>query len=187
MLLYCGCQGTAQYPGVAKFGIALEWGSRGRWFESSHSDQKRGNCYGFLSFLCFEQRTSGLLLRRQAHFNLPHGNAVRSTAFPTGSNPVTRTTKSVLRKQDGFCHNVPKAHITSWRNHFMSAGHFILRKQYFIHTRERKLIWFPLFFFYEQCQRRIPAPMGAFAYSPQDFCFSSSNWLSLSVLRRVML
>ena len=28
-----------QNPGVAKFGIALEWGSRGRWFESSHSDQ----------------------------------------------------------------------------------------------------------------------------------------------------
>ena len=26
-------------PGVAKFGIALEWGSRGRWFKSSHSDQ----------------------------------------------------------------------------------------------------------------------------------------------------
>ena len=33
-----GCQ-TGKYPGVAKFGIALEWGSRGRWFESSHSDQ----------------------------------------------------------------------------------------------------------------------------------------------------
>ena len=31
----------ARDPGVAKFGIALEWGSRGRWFESSHSDQKR--------------------------------------------------------------------------------------------------------------------------------------------------
>ena len=33
---------TAQktkYPGVAKFGIALEWGSRGRGFESRHSDQ----------------------------------------------------------------------------------------------------------------------------------------------------
>ena len=29
-------------PGVAKFGIALEWGSRGRWFESSHSDQDYG-------------------------------------------------------------------------------------------------------------------------------------------------
>ena len=25
-------------PGLAKFGIALEWGSRGRWFESSNSD-----------------------------------------------------------------------------------------------------------------------------------------------------
>ena len=42
-------------------------------------------------FLCSEQRTGGLLLRRQAHFNLPHGNAARSAAFPTGSNPVTRT------------------------------------------------------------------------------------------------
>ena len=31
---------ASKYPGVAKFGIALEWGSRGRWFESSHSDQK---------------------------------------------------------------------------------------------------------------------------------------------------
>ena len=28
-----------QYPGVAKFGIALEWGSRGLEFESRHSDQ----------------------------------------------------------------------------------------------------------------------------------------------------
>ena len=27
------------YPGVAQFGSALEWGSRGRWFDSSHSDQ----------------------------------------------------------------------------------------------------------------------------------------------------
>ena len=25
-------------PGVAKFGIAPEWGSGGRWFKSSHSD-----------------------------------------------------------------------------------------------------------------------------------------------------
>ena len=27
------------YPGVAKFGIALDWGSRGRRFKSCHSDQ----------------------------------------------------------------------------------------------------------------------------------------------------
>ena len=26
------------HPGVAQFGSALEWGSRGRWFDSSHSD-----------------------------------------------------------------------------------------------------------------------------------------------------
>ena len=32
-------EAASEYPGVAKFGIALEWGSRGRWFESSHSDQ----------------------------------------------------------------------------------------------------------------------------------------------------
>ena len=28
------------FPGVAQFGSALEWGSRGRWFDSSHSDQE---------------------------------------------------------------------------------------------------------------------------------------------------
>ena len=28
----------SEYPGVAKFGIALEWGSRGLEFESQHSD-----------------------------------------------------------------------------------------------------------------------------------------------------
>ena len=55
-----------QNPGLAKFGIALEWGSRGRWFESSHSDQKRGNCSVSSLFLYFEQRTSGLLLRRRS-------------------------------------------------------------------------------------------------------------------------
>ncbi len=30
-------------PGVAKFGIALEWGSRGLEFESQHSDQNAVN------------------------------------------------------------------------------------------------------------------------------------------------
>ena len=31
---------TTEYPGVAKFGIALEWGSRGLEFESRHSDHE---------------------------------------------------------------------------------------------------------------------------------------------------
>ena len=29
---------ASEYPGVGKFGIALEWGSRGLEFESQHSD-----------------------------------------------------------------------------------------------------------------------------------------------------
>ena len=29
-----------KYPGVAQFGSALEWGSRGREFDSRHSDQR---------------------------------------------------------------------------------------------------------------------------------------------------
>ena len=31
---------TRRHPGVAQFGSALEWGSRGREFDSRHSDQK---------------------------------------------------------------------------------------------------------------------------------------------------
>ena len=47
MVLYLSGRETAknEYPGVAKFGIALEWGSRGRWFESSHSDQVMGSIF----------------------------------------------------------------------------------------------------------------------------------------------
>ena len=39
MVLSIGCLRQQEYPGVAKFGIALEWGSRGLEFESQHSDQ----------------------------------------------------------------------------------------------------------------------------------------------------
>ena len=39
VLIYLGCR-KIEYPGVAKFGIALEWGSRGPEFESRHSDHK---------------------------------------------------------------------------------------------------------------------------------------------------
>ena len=39
MVLLLSC--LKRHPGVAKFGIALEWGSRGLEFESQHSDQKR--------------------------------------------------------------------------------------------------------------------------------------------------
>ena len=39
-----------QDPGVAKFGIALEWGSRGLEFESRHSDQKTRTTFVVLVF-----------------------------------------------------------------------------------------------------------------------------------------
>ena len=39
------------YPGVAKFGIALDWGSRGRRFKSCHSDQLKRLLERVVSFL----------------------------------------------------------------------------------------------------------------------------------------
>ena len=41
---------ATEYPGVAKFGIALEWGSRGLEFESRHSDQKSRTVFAVLDF-----------------------------------------------------------------------------------------------------------------------------------------
>ena len=41
VLIYFGSQNASIFPGVAKFGIALEWGSRGLEFESRHSDQDK--------------------------------------------------------------------------------------------------------------------------------------------------
>ena len=40
----------ATVPGVAKFGIALEWGSRGLEFESRHSDQESVEFFEFHGF-----------------------------------------------------------------------------------------------------------------------------------------
>ena len=58
------------FPGLAKFGIALEWGSRGRWFESSNSDHKNRKSFGSFGFYFFVdgfeptpmQQSGGLLL-----------------------------------------------------------------------------------------------------------------------------
>ena len=54
MIVYRSGRETQAFdPGVAKFGIALEWGSRGLEFESRHSDQKIQNsiyCSGFFIF-----------------------------------------------------------------------------------------------------------------------------------------
>ena len=41
------------HPGVAQFGSALEWGSRGRRFDSSHSDQVNRKIPGIVRFQGF--------------------------------------------------------------------------------------------------------------------------------------
>ena len=46
-------------PGVAKFGIALEWGSRGLEFESRHSDQKAETVFTVSAFF--------FVLKRKQH------------------------------------------------------------------------------------------------------------------------
>ncbi len=62
-----------QNPGVAKFGIALEWGSRGLEFESRHSDQRsRNNICCFCFFISMLQSNSRPLVsqygrRQSAH------------------------------------------------------------------------------------------------------------------------
>ena len=56
VLVYLGSRQT--HPGVAKFGIALEWGSRGLEFESRHSDQKIQNSFSCSGFFLFQWRDS---------------------------------------------------------------------------------------------------------------------------------
>ena len=56
VLIYRSRRETAtKYPGVAKFGIALEWGSRGLEFESRHSDQKAEEAFVSSAFLYCEK------------------------------------------------------------------------------------------------------------------------------------
>ena len=65
VILYLGSRKTQAYPGVAKFGIALEWGSRGLEFESRHSDQDRnGSCCFGLFLLCNDVMKRTELVKR---------------------------------------------------------------------------------------------------------------------------
>ena len=76
-----------EYPGVAKFGIALEWGSRGLEFESRHSDQKRQTyfCTAVVFYLgCRELEASCFLIRGHRPRRAQRGAA-------SSSNLDTRT------------------------------------------------------------------------------------------------
>ena len=52
-----------KYPGVAQFGSALEWGSRGREFDSRHSDHKSND---------FTLEIVGFFVYRLASFGFDH-------------------------------------------------------------------------------------------------------------------
>ena len=92
-------------PGVAKFGIAPEWGSGGRWFKSSHSDQYRVSLLGhpvFHKSTYMMQDAGGLLMASPSGFGLgagserghpPLGLADALRGRPL-SSPVTRTNKT---------------------------------------------------------------------------------------------
>ena len=94
-------------PGVAKFGIALEWGSRGPEFESQHSDQnKRTSALQMSFYFEFRRPKGGSTLRA---FNARGGRAAplplaivwaalelfRAICRSTCSPPAGRTTAGI--------------------------------------------------------------------------------------------
>ncbi len=82
---------------MAKFGIALEWGSRGRWFESSHSDQNRGFPFGEASVFALHCSDSD---RRQCARSARKSEAQQPAAagrrFESGHSDQRPVLKSVL-------------------------------------------------------------------------------------------
>ena len=81
--------------GCSADGSALEWGSRGRWFNSSHSDQyeQSSQCGG-----CFF-RSGDRDQRPLANSNPPLGVPNAKRRHAAGSTPVTRTNMN-------SCHSV---------------------------------------------------------------------------------
>ena len=57
-----------EYLGVAQFGSVLEWGSRGRRFESSHPDQRTEIAQSFFFFFCAADGSKIIL--KKLHFSL---------------------------------------------------------------------------------------------------------------------
>ena len=92
---------TKENPGVAKFGIALEWGSRGLEFESQHSDHKRPEIVEisglFATFLQmgFFIGTKGIVLRPKT--NLEAALLIKHSAVPHSSQKLNGNRESSLR------------------------------------------------------------------------------------------
>ena len=84
VVLYQSCLANTldQHPGVAKFGIALEWGSRGLEFESQHSDQKPVSRKRYRFFLLSGNRELKASCRAKRGFNPGLGNQGACAGFP---------------------------------------------------------------------------------------------------------
>ena len=100
---------TQPISGCGADGSALEWGSRGRWFKSSHSDHVEGEAETLPLFAC-RIWTSGLLRRRRVRSRRRPADASRRPA--AGSNPVTRTTSEQISLCSGvfFCLRQKRRH-----------------------------------------------------------------------------
>ena len=68
-------------PGVAQFGSALEWGSRGRGFNSRRSDQiKLISSFELINFIFFAQKYKGV--EAEGLNDSPADCQIRGISFP---------------------------------------------------------------------------------------------------------
>ena len=101
----CKSAAAVQNPGVAKFGIALEWGSRGLEFESRHSDQKAETVSTVSAFFFSNERfehlnasVRGTLACRQ----LDGGNTI--IILPSGKNNANESRHSDHLPMESWIH-----------------------------------------------------------------------------------
>ena len=99
-----------QNPGLAKFGIALEWGSRGLEFESRHSDQVTGmNTSSFLFLFFVRPLTRGLLYYNHGRRQLAHSAQLPrvriSTLGPKSRNEHQLISAFFVRKSTALSSN----------------------------------------------------------------------------------
>ena len=119
VLSYLSWQQDKTYPGVAKFGIALEWGSRGRWFESSHSDHVGASCVSLApTFFKSQSALTPLLLLSKSQpltlgydlgpplrggFFLSQGNIDFNRPFHAGAKRTLRRHLFMPGEKDVIC------------------------------------------------------------------------------------
>ena len=106
MIVYRSGRETQAFdPGVAKFGIALEWGSRGLEFESRHSDQKAGEALASPAFLFefhIELEASCITITRpkQSAHSAVLLRVRISTLGPKMGNPLLRVSHFLFQMRD---------------------------------------------------------------------------------------